>query len=196
MWGGVSVQSMGEMGKDFCPNFLQPLLENIDRGGCNDGSQYFTTLTENADPLHRRWLAPWSTLKGCPVSLISIICKIFERILKRALLSILSDTRSISPHQQGFLPRRSCLSNLLVFEEAVTRMMDEGHTVDVIYLDFAKAFDSVNHRFLLAEMSPSILVMSSCAGLKHTFLVGSRECTSVENTRGPFQCTAVFRRAP
>ncbi len=32
-------------------------------------------------------------------------------------------------------------------------MMDEGHTVDVIYLDFAKAFDSVNHRFPLAKMN-------------------------------------------
>ncbi len=29
---GRSVQSMGEMGKDFCPNFFQPFLENIDRG--------------------------------------------------------------------------------------------------------------------------------------------------------------------
>ncbi len=48
--------------------------------------------------------------------------------------------------------RRSCLSYLLVFEEAVTRMIDEGHTVDVIYLDFAKAFESVIHRFLLANM--------------------------------------------
>ncbi len=57
--GGGSVQSMGEMGKDFCPNFLQPFLENIDRGSL---FQYFTTLTENADPLLRRWLAPWSTL--------------------------------------------------------------------------------------------------------------------------------------
>ncbi len=45
---------------------------------------------------------------------------------------------------------RSCLSNLLAFEEAVTRMIDESHTVDVIYLDFAKAFDSVNHRFLFS----------------------------------------------
>ncbi len=36
---GVSVQSMGEMGKDFCPNFLQPFLGNIDRKGCYDGSQ-------------------------------------------------------------------------------------------------------------------------------------------------------------
>ncbi len=34
----------------------------------------------------------------------------------------------------------------------MTRMLNEGHTVDVIYLDFAKAFDSVNHRFLLKKM--------------------------------------------
>ncbi len=35
----VGVQSMGEMGKDFCPNVLQPFLENIDRRSCNDGSR-------------------------------------------------------------------------------------------------------------------------------------------------------------
>ncbi len=64
-----------------------------------------------------------------------------------ALLSSLSDTRPISPHQHGFKPRRSCLPNLLVFEEAVTRMMNEGRAVDVIYLDFGKAFDNVNHRW-------------------------------------------------
>ncbi len=29
---------MGKMGKDFCPNFLQPLLENVDRRSCSDGS--------------------------------------------------------------------------------------------------------------------------------------------------------------
>ncbi len=34
----------------------------------------------------------------------------------------------------------------------MTRKMDEGHTVDVMYLEFEKAFDSVNHRFLLAKM--------------------------------------------
>ncbi len=56
--GGVSVQSMGEMGKDFCPHFLQSFLKNFDRRSCDDGSlfQYFTTLTENADPLLRRSL--------------------------------------------------------------------------------------------------------------------------------------------
>ncbi len=87
-----------------------------------------------------------------PVSRNSVICKIFERIMKRALLSFFSDTRPISPHPHGFLPRPSCPFNLLVFEKKVIRMMDEGHTVEAIYLDFARAFDSINHRFLLAKM--------------------------------------------
>ncbi len=81
-------------------------------------------------PIHKTG-GPEDVSNYHPVSFNSIICKIFERNLKMALLTFLSDTRSISTHQHGFLPRRSCLSNLLVFEEAVTRMMDEGHAVDV-----------------------------------------------------------------
>ncbi len=45
--GGVSVQSMGEMGKDICLNFLQPFLEIIDRGSCNDGSRELIPVYHN-----------------------------------------------------------------------------------------------------------------------------------------------------
>ncbi len=74
----------------------------------------------------------------------------------------------------------------------MTRVTDEGHAVDVINIDFAEAFDSVNHRFLLAKMKS----FGRSGGLKHTLLDGSREYTSVESTRRPFQCAAVFRKTP
>ncbi len=45
--GGMSVQSMGEMGKDVCPNFLHPFLENIDRRSCNDGSRELIPVFHN-----------------------------------------------------------------------------------------------------------------------------------------------------
>ncbi len=45
--GRVSAQSMGEMGKDFCPNFLQPFLKNIDRRSCNDGSRKLIPVFHN-----------------------------------------------------------------------------------------------------------------------------------------------------
>ncbi len=67
---GVSVQSLGEMGKDFSPNsnrFLKTLIEEAVTTEAGSLFQYFTALTKNADPLHRRWLEPWSTLNGCPL---------------------------------------------------------------------------------------------------------------------------------
>ncbi len=45
--GGVSVQPIGEKGKDFCPNFLQPFLENIDRRSCDDGSRELILVFHN-----------------------------------------------------------------------------------------------------------------------------------------------------
>ncbi len=62
--GGVQVGREG-IRKDFYPNVLQPFLENITEEAVTTETvsllQYFTTLTENADPLLRWWLAPWST---------------------------------------------------------------------------------------------------------------------------------------
>ncbi len=45
--GGMSVQSMGEVGKDFCPNFLQSFLENIDRRSCDVGGWQLIPIFNN-----------------------------------------------------------------------------------------------------------------------------------------------------
>ena len=54
--------------------------------------------------------------------------------------------------QHGFVKGRSCLTNLLEFFEEVTRKLDKGESVDVIYLDFQKAFDKALHRRLLKKL--------------------------------------------
>ena len=47
---------------------------------------------------------------------------------------------------------RSCLTNLIEFLEEVTKMIDEGRAVDVVYMDFTKAFDKVPHGRLVQKV--------------------------------------------
>ncbi len=56
----------------------------------------------------------------------------------------LQRTETISQSQHGFLPEKSCLTNLLAMEEKITRIMDSGDTVDLVFLDLSNAFDSVS----------------------------------------------------
>ena len=87
-----------------------------------------------------------------PISLTSIICKIFESILRDGITAHLATNNVIKASQHGFMSKRSCLSNLLTYLEEITRLVDEGNCVDVVYLDFAKAFDKVPHQRLIAKL--------------------------------------------
>ncbi len=95
---------------------------------------------------------PGDVVNNHPVSLTLVACKIFERILRRAILSFPIQYKALTGCQRGFLSHRSSLSNILILEETIARLMDDGNTADVVHLDFAKPFDSGNHRFLLAKL--------------------------------------------
>uniref|UniRef100_A0A4W3J856 Reverse transcriptase domain-containing protein n=1 Tax=Callorhinchus milii TaxID=7868 RepID=A0A4W3J856_CALMI len=71
-----------------------------------------------------------------PVSLTSVVGKILESLIKDV----------IRQSQQGFTKGKSCLTNLLEFFEDVSSRLDKGEPVDVVYLDFRKAFDKVPHK--------------------------------------------------
>ena len=58
----------------------------------------------------------------------------------------------INTSQHGFIKTRSCLTNLLYFLEEITKCVDDGSKVNVVYLDFQKAFDKVPHQRLLLKL--------------------------------------------
>ncbi len=96
-------------------------------------------------------MGPTTVTNFQPVSLTSVVCKFFERILKRATFPFLIQCEAFICCQHGFLLHRSCFSNLLTLGETITRLMDDGNTAGVVYLDFAKTFESVYHSILSAK---------------------------------------------
>ena len=85
-----------------------------------------------------------------PISLTSLVMKVFERILYDELLTRTID--KIDTRQHGFLRNKSCNSNLLLFTESIARSLHEKIGTDVIYFDFAKAFDTVSHDLILNKL--------------------------------------------
>ena len=80
-----------------------------------------------------------------PVNLTSIICKLLESI-RDHIMDFLIKHKLINPSQHRFLKAKSCLTNLTCFFEEITKWVDDGSPVDIIYLDFQKAFDKVPHQ--------------------------------------------------
>ena len=68
-----------------------------------------------------------------------------EALVRDSLVSYFTDNDLYSKCQQGFRQKRSCMTQLLEVMNDFTKLIDDGKAIDVVYLDFRKAFDSVSH---------------------------------------------------
>ena len=98
--------------------------------------------------------------KGCrkqhsnyrPISLTSVICKILESIITNKITKYLQKHKLIKSTQHGFMKNKSCLTNLIEFYHKLLLQHDTTKALDVIYLDFQKAFDKVPHDKLMQKV--------------------------------------------
>jgi hypothetical protein len=88
-----------------------------------------------------------------PISLTSVACRLMESVLKFHLVNHLLENDLISRSQHGFMANRSTNSNLLGCLNDWCRAVDKRECIDVLYIDIAKAFDSVSHPKLLYKLT-------------------------------------------
>lgn len=84
------------------------------------------------------------------IAKLSTIPKLFEKCLTDQLCHKISSV--LSPFQHGFRKGCSTTTNLLHLTSLVNRGFTNGQHTDVIYTDFSKAFDKVNHTLLLKKL--------------------------------------------
>src|SRR3978361_833340 len=105
--------------------------------------------------------------KYSSISLISCFAKIFEMSLYARIFPSLHSF--ISQDQHGFFTGRSTVTNLVSFTQRLTEVMDGGGQMDVVYTDFSKAFDRIDHGIILRKLSSFGFSQPLC-GLFQTYL--------------------------
>ena len=103
----------------------------------------------NVVPVHKKD-AKMDVANYRPISLTCLIMKIFEKIIRDEIL--LKCSHLLNENQHGFLPAKSCETQMLYFQECLTSSLNNDIQNDVVYFDFLKAFDSVIHDILLGKL--------------------------------------------
>ena len=86
-----------------------------------------------------------------PVSVLCALSKVFEKIMYYRLLNYLDEQKVFFSHQFGFRKHHSTYMALMTLVDKITKYLDDGEYVVGIFLDFSKAFDTVNNIILLKK---------------------------------------------
>ena len=107
-----------------------------------------------------------------PVSLTATASKIMETIIQEKLFEFMKTENLLKSSQFGFRSGYSCSAQLLEFFDFATKAINNGDTVDCVYLDFSKAFDSVSHKKLLQKLETQFRIKDPLLSWIKSFLEG------------------------
>lgn len=173
-------------GPDFIPTYIIK--------GCKDGLSRPLTLIFNACLKLKTFPSKWKITKVIPifkkgnknevtnyrpVALSSAFVKVFESVIHKKILHHVKPY--LSECQFGFLPKRSTVANLLNLTEDISSSLDNNRQTDVLYTDFSKAFDKVNHSLLLRKLKKFGL-HSSLIQFLTSYLVGRLQYVFANST--------------
>ena len=88
-----------------------------------------------------------------PISLLPTLAKIFESILADRVYKWADKEEKLNHEQSGFREGRSTQDNIFIYLQSIIQKKNRKHKSSSIFIDFEKAFDKVNHRYLLYKLN-------------------------------------------
>lgn len=113
-----------------------------------------------------------------PISVLNACAKLFDELVTNKIYDVISHL--IIPQQHGFFKGRSTVTNLAVFTHSITNAINNSLQVDVIYNDYSKAFDSINHKRLIGKLYNLGIRGSSLSWLQ-SYLQGRSQSVKIKN---------------
>ena len=134
-----------------CKEALAPQILKIWQASFESGTIADSFKTQSITPIFKKGSKAIAA-NYRPVSLTSHLIKVFERVIRCKMVNFIEGNNLLNPNQHGFRSGRSCLTQLLHHIDDIINDLCNDSNADVIYLDFSKAFDKVDHNILLRKL--------------------------------------------
>ena len=112
-----------------------------------------------------------------PISLTCLVMKLFEKLIRDELM--LRCSHLLNEKQHGFLPQKSCTTQLIPFCDSLAVSLNQACRTDVVYFDFAKAFDSVSHDIILHKLKYQFGIDGTLLKFIVNYLQGREQCVAI-----------------
>ena len=159
-----------------CAVSLAYPLSVIFRTSYNSGMIPKDWKIANVVPVHKKG-SKMSVENYRPISLTSLVMKIFEKIIRDELMWRCEN--QLFNNQHGFLPNKSCTTQLLSFTDSIATALNASTRTDIVYFDFAKAFDSVNHDIILRKLKERFKIDGTLLKFMVNYLQHREQCVVV-----------------
>ncbi|KAL8570366.1 hypothetical protein ACOMHN_035784 [Nucella lapillus] len=143
---GITTKILKELAEE-----ISPILTIIFQSSLDTGTLPSDWKDANVTPIFKKG-EHYDPTNYRPVSLTSVCCKVLEHILTSNIMDHLELHGTLCHQQHGFRRKRSCETQLLGFADDLVNNMAQGKQTDILVMDFAKAFDKVNHSLLVHKL--------------------------------------------
>ena len=121
-----------------------------------------------------------------PISILPMISKIYEKLIHAKLMSFFTKNKTIHKHQFGFQKGKSTEHAILDIYASILKALEKKQKACCIFLDFAKAFDTVNHEILLTKLE-YYGVRGIAHELMKSYLSERLQCVKIRQTVSDFK---------
>ena len=103
-------------------------------------------------PIYKNKGSPFETGNFRPISLLSNIEKLFEKLIHKRMMEFVDQNKLTFERQFGFRSKHSTVHSLITITEEIKKAIDKGEYTCGVFIDFEKAFDTVDHNILLKKL--------------------------------------------
>jgi len=160
-----------------CVDVLSPLIAGLFNLSVAAGTFPHSMKTARVIPIFKSG-DPTLTNNYRPISTLPILSKILEKLMHKQLMYFLSSNSILSPCQFGFRSNSSTSDAILEFLDCAANILDRRESLLTVYLDFSKAFDTVQHTILLDKLS-HIGIRGGVLDWFRSYLMGRKQYVTV-----------------